>query len=153
VRRVLVVEDEPEISSVVRAYLTKEGYDVTVATDGRTALLEFQAKKPDAVILDLMLPEIDGFEVCRQIRRVSDVPVIMLTARVEEIDRILGLEIGADDYVLKPFSPRELIARLKAVLRRSEPGNASPSNEVLCAGDITIDVTGHWRALTERRST
>jgi DNA-binding response OmpR family regulator len=140
VRRVLLVEDEPQIAGVVRAYLAREGYEVEVAGDGAQGLEAFRSRRPDAVILDLMLPVIDGFEVCRQIRLKSDVPIIMLTARVEEIDRVLGLELGADDYVSKPFSPRELVARLRAVMRRYERGT---SKEVLRAGELELDVEGH----------
>jgi len=139
-RRVLVVEDEAQIARVVRAYLEKEGYEVFVAADGLTGLEMFKSRRPDAVILDLMLPGVDGYEVCRQMRQTGEVAIIMLTARAEEIDRVLGLELGADDYVSKPFSPRELVARLKAVLRRSERVAVS---DVLKAGPLELDIAGH----------
>ena len=116
--RVLVVDDEPPIIELVRGYLTREGWEVTSAPDGPAALDAAQAAAPDVVILDVMLPGLDGIEVCRQLRKFSDAYVLMLTARGEEVDRIVGLTIGADDYLVKPFSPRELVARIKALLRR-----------------------------------
>ncbi len=129
--RVLVVDDEAMVTEVVGRYLQREGFDVDLATDGEDALRLAREHRPDLIVLDLMLPKIDGLEVCRSIRRDSDVPIIMLTAKGEEMDRIVGLELGADDYVVKPFSPRELLARIKAVLRRgatraplTEPGDA-----------------------------
>lgn len=139
-RYVLVIEDEPNIVSVVKAYLEKEGYSVATAYDGVSGLEAFKSKKPDAVILDIMLPLMDGLEVCRQIRQSGDVPVIMLTARVEEIDRIIGLELGADDYITKPFSPRELVARLRAVLRRA--GRATGQQKIR-VGKVEIDTGAH----------
>jgi two-component system, OmpR family, response regulator AdeR len=142
-RRVLVIEDEKDIANVVRAYLAREGYDPIIAHDGERGWAEFIAKKPDAVILDLMLPGVDGVELCRRIREAGDVPVIMLTAKVEEIDRILGLEIGADDYVTKPFSPRELMARLKAVFRRTHRSEAQTAQETLRVGELELEVTAH----------
>ncbi len=117
--RVLVVEDEPMVAEVVERYLRRDGYDVAVVHDGKAALEEFVSFAPDLVVLDLMLPKIDGREVCRRIRERAETPVIMLTARGEEVDKLVGLELGADDYVTKPFSPRELVARVRAVLRRS----------------------------------
>ncbi len=117
--RVLVVEDEPMVAEVVERYLRRDGYDVCIVHDGKAALNEFASFRPDLVVLDLMLPQIDGKEVCRQIRGRSQTPVIMLTARSEEIDKLVGLELGADDYMTKPFSPRELVARVRAVLRRA----------------------------------
>jgi DNA-binding response OmpR family regulator len=116
--RILVVDDEPPIVELVRSYLVREGWTVDVATDGPTAVEKARTNPPDVIVLDLMLPGIDGIEVCRQIRTFSDAYVLMLTARSEEIDRIVGLSVGADDYLVKPFSPRELVARIKAVLRR-----------------------------------
>ena len=120
-KSILVVDDEPNIVELVKLYLAREGYTVVPAHDGREALERFAQDKPALVVLDLMLPELDGWEVCRRIRRESDVPIIMLTARGEDIDKIVGLELGADDYLAKPFNPRELLARVRAVLRRSGP--------------------------------
>ncbi|HHT25696.1 MAG TPA: response regulator transcription factor [Firmicutes bacterium] len=139
-QRVLVVDDEPAILELVSFNLRKEGYDVLTASDGNAALSVFRAEKPDLVILDLMIPDPDGYEVCRQIRAESSVPVIMLTARTEERDRVKGLDIGADDYVVKPFSPRELLARVRAVLRRSPTWQ---EEELLAAGDLVIDTERH----------
>jgi DNA-binding response OmpR family regulator len=116
--RILVVDDEPPIVELVRGYLTREGWTVDVAIDGPTAIERARSNPPDVIVLDLMLPGIDGLEVCRQVRAFSDAYVLMLTARSEEIDRIVGLSVGADDYLVKPFSPRELVARIKALLRR-----------------------------------
>ena len=116
--RVLVVDDEPPIIELVRGYLEREGWEVTSAADGHAALAAARATPPDVVILDVMLPGLDGIEVCRQLRTFSDAYVLMLTARGEEVDRVVGLTIGADDYLVKPFSPRELVARIKALLRR-----------------------------------
>ncbi len=117
--RILVVDDEPSVVNVVRAYLEKEGYNVITARDGPSAWAVFQQEKPVLVVLDLMLPGISGEEICRRIRNAGETPVIMLTARSEETDKIIGLKLGADDYVTKPFSPRELVARVEAVLRRA----------------------------------
>ena len=125
-RRVLVVDDEESVRELIKLYLSKEGFEVVHARDGKEALRVNGEYHPDLIILDLMLPGMDGREVCRQIRSTSRVPIIMLTARAEEVDRIVGLELGADDYVVKPFSPRELVARVKAVLRR---GSASDEEE------------------------
>jgi len=119
VARILIVDDEPHIVELVRYNLEREGFDVLTAGDGREALRQVREGAPDLVILDLMLPEVDGFEVCRQIRRTSAVPILMLTARGRELDRVAGFELGADDYVTKPFSPRELVARVRAILRRA----------------------------------
>lgn len=147
-KTVLVVDDEPNIVELVRLYLTNEGFGVEVARTGAEALAQYQALKPALVILDLMLPEVDGWEVCRRIRRESEVPIIMLTARSDDIDKIIGLEIGADDYLTKPFNPRELIARAKAVLRRStwmdQSKNLSGANGgVITFGNTRIDVERH----------
>ncbi len=125
--RVLVVDDEPVVTDVVQRYLARDGFDVKTAADGEAALRLAREWDPELVVLDLMLPKVDGLETCRRIRKGSRVPIIMLTARGEESDRIAGLETGADDYVVKPFSPRELVARVKAVLRRADgksPGSA-----------------------------
>ncbi|MDI6893278.1 MAG: response regulator transcription factor [Bacillota bacterium] len=135
--RILVVDDEPKIREIVRVYLQRDGFAVEEAEDGEQALAKVKALNPQLVILDLMLPGVDGWEVCRQIRRTSAVPIIMLTARGEETDRVVGLEMGADDYVPKPFSPRELVARVKAVLRRTRP--RAERGQVLQYGDLLID--------------
>lgn len=141
--KILVVDDEKKIVALVRAYLERDGYEVAEAFDGVQALEVFRGEKPDLVVLDLMLPEIDGLEVCREIRRSSEVPVIMLTARSEDVDKLVGLELGADDYMTKPFSPRELVARVRAVLRRTRPSKtttpplASPTR--LAQGDLVLD--------------
>ena len=119
---ILVVDDEPPILDLVRGYLERDGFRVETATDGPSGLAEVRARRPDVVILDVMLPGLDGIEVCRQLRTFSDAYVLMLTARGEEIDRIMGLTVGADDYLVKPFSPRELVARVKALLRRPRVG-------------------------------
>ena len=118
---VLVVEDETSIASFVALYLKNAGYTVRTAATGNEALAQFQASPPALIILDLMLPDIDGIEVCRRIRKTSDVPILMLTARDEDVDKIIGLEVGADDYLTKPFNPRELVARVKSILRRASP--------------------------------
>ena len=139
--KILVVDDEREIVKLVRAYLEQAGFRVVTAADGQEGLTVFRHEKPDLVVLDLNLPRIDGLDVCRTIRRESDTPVIMLTARVEEQDRLIGLELGADDYVVKPFSPREVVARVRAVLRRAQPAPATPG--VIAAADVTLDLTRH----------
>ncbi|MGE5620640.1 MAG: response regulator [Sphingomonadaceae bacterium] len=139
---ILVVEDEPKISELLKLYLEREGFQVMVAADGAAALEGFRRKNPRLVVLDLNLPVIDGLEVCRQIRKESAVPIIMLTARDEEADKLIGLELGADDYVTKPFSPREVVARVRAVLRRV--GTARPhSSETLRAGELVLDPARH----------
>jgi DNA-binding response OmpR family regulator len=136
--RVLVVDDEPMVREVLARYLSRYGFTVDVAEDGERALSRFTETEPDLVLLDLMLPKVDGYEVFRQLRERAGTPVIMLTARGEETDRIVGLELGADDYVTKPFSPREVLARVHAVLRRSAATSEGPS--VLELGDLEIDV-------------
>ncbi len=137
--RVLVVDDEPMVTEVVERYLRKEGYDVACAADGAEGLRLAQEWSPNLIVLDLMLPVMDGLEVCRRIRQDSRVPIIMLTAKAEETDRIVGLELGADDYMVKPFSPRELAARVKTVLRRTAAGPvAAPGGLVRC-GSLTIN--------------
>lgn len=138
-RTILIVDDEPNITRLLSMYLTKEGYAVETASDGPSAVVKARATRYALVLLDIMLPGMDGLEACRTIRRTSDVPIIMLTARSEDVDKIVGLEVGADDYVTKPFNPRELVARVKAVLRRYEVA-ASPERQVLTVGDITIDL-------------
>ena len=139
--RVLVVDDDPGIVKVVRAYLEREGFQVLVAFDGKKAMHIFRHDKPDLVVLDLMLPEMDGWDVCRALRKESEVPIIMLTARVEETDKLIGLELGADDYVTKPFSPRELVARVRTVLRRVHGTPQKP--QVVSRGNITVDLSRH----------
>src|SRR5688572_4674386 len=116
---VLIVEDEASIASFVSLYLKNAGYDVRAATTGSAALTQVAAEQPALIILDLMLPDLDGIEICRRVRKTSDVPILMLTARDEDVDKIIGLEVGADDYLTKPFNPRELVARVKSVLRRA----------------------------------
>jgi DNA-binding response OmpR family regulator len=136
VKTVLVVDDEPEIIRLVRDYLERAGFEVTTATTGATALREFTRRRPDLVILDLTLPESDGLDVARAIRRAGDVPIIMLTARTEEADRVAGLELGADDYVTKPFSARELVARVRAVMRRAQI--AATRDDVVRVGESLV---------------
>ena len=138
-KTVLVIEDDRNTAALVSLYLKRDGFAVLTAANGQVGLDLARRHGPDLVILDLMLPELDGWEVCRRLRRTSDVPVIMLTARNEEIDRVAGLTLGADDYVAKPFSPRELVARVKAVLRRSMRAN-SPGKELLSHGDVRLDL-------------
>jgi len=138
-RRVLVVDDEPMVREVVCAYLAREGFTIEEAADGRSALDHIRSRRPDLVVLDVMLPEIDGFSLLAEIRKGTDVPVILLTARTEEPDRVLGLELGADDYVVKPFSPRELAARVRTVLRRAKNSPGPP--ERLEFDGLTIDGT------------
>ncbi len=141
-RRILLVEDEKNIRDAVAAYLERAGYWVTPAADGQEAVDAFSLHQFDLVILDLMLPRLPGEKVCRIIRDTSDVPIIMLTAKGEVEDRIVGLELGADDYLIKPFSPRELVARVRALLRRA-PIDSEPPREVLDFGGLTIDLNGH----------
>jgi two-component system response regulator ResD len=136
VKRVLVVDDDPTVAEVVAGYLDRAGFTVDLAADGPTAVARAAAVRPDLVVLDLMLPGLDGLEVCRRIRERGPLPVIMLTARGDEDDRILGLEVGADDYVTKPFSPRELVLRVESVLRRAAPPDAGPW---LRAGVLALD--------------
>jgi DNA-binding response OmpR family regulator len=136
-RRVLVVDDEPMVREVLERYLRLEGFEVATAEDGQQALDRFADDRPHLVLLDLMLPRIDGLEVFRQMRAAASTPVIMLTARGEETDRVVGLELGADDYVTKPFSPREVVARVRAVLRRTEAGSEHDGR--LVYGDLVID--------------
>ncbi|PID40340.1 MAG: DNA-binding response regulator [Proteobacteria bacterium] len=136
---ILVVEDDESIRSLIALYLEREGFVPVTAGDGAAALALARSRRPALVILDLMIPHIDGWEVCRRLRQDSDVPVIMLTARGEEIDRVVGLTLGADDYVVKPFSPRELVARVKAVLRRSAPVE-KPADTVLIHAGLCLDL-------------
>jgi len=140
--KILLVEDEKTLSKALKFSLEKEGFIVTVAYDGEEALEAVSRDEPQLIILDLMLPKIDGFEVCRTIRRESDVPIIMLTARDEDIDKILGLELGADDYMTKPFNTRELLSRIRAILRRTAHHTFS-GNKMVRVGDIEIDLIKH----------
>jgi len=142
---ILVVDDERNIVQLTRLYLAKEGFEVEVAYDGRQALEKAQSRHPDLIVLDVMMPEMDGFEVCRELRKTSNVPIIILTARTDDVDKVVGLELGADDYVTKPFNPRELVARIKAVLRRAQAA-AAPAN-ILDAGGLRIDVPRHEATL------
>ncbi|HEX8598614.1 MAG TPA: response regulator transcription factor [Chloroflexia bacterium] len=143
-KTILVVDDEPNIVDLVRLYLHNEGFSVEQAHDGKQALERYRATRPALVVLDLMLPEVDGWEVCKQIRREGDTPIIMLTARSDDIDKIVGLELGADDYLTKPFNPRELVARVRAVLRRT-PARVPDSHPEAAShfGNTTIDEARH----------
>jgi two-component system, OmpR family, response regulator RegX3 len=143
VARVLVVEDEESFSDALSYVLRKEGFEVSVADTGPAALSEFDRSGADIVLLDLMLPEMSGTEVCRQLRTRSQVPIIMITARDSEIDKVVGLEIGADDYVTKPYSPRELVARIRAVLRRRSPEAGEAAGAALEGGPVRMDVDRH----------
>ncbi len=136
-RSVLVVDDEAMVREVVCAYLEREGFTTVEAIDGHTALAYVDEYDPDLIVLDVMLPKLDGYSILAELRKHTQVPVILLTARADEVDRVLGLELGADDYVVKPFSPRELVARVRSVLRRAAP--SQPSAKVLEFGDLTID--------------
>src|SRR5213593_1418399 len=137
-KRILVVDDEPKIVQLARDYLEHAGFAVATAYDGKAALASARTERPDLVVLDLGLPELDGLDVTRALRRISSVPIIMLTARADEADKLVGLELGADDYITKPFSPKELVARVRAVFRRTEL--ASAGDEIIRAGDVELDV-------------
>jgi DNA-binding response OmpR family regulator len=139
VSNILVVEDETSIASFVALYLKNAGYDVRTAASGLDALRLAEAQAPSLVVLDLMLPDIDGLEVCKRLRQDSDVPILMLTARDEDLDKIIGLEVGADDYLTKPFNPRELVARIKSILRRSATERRDLQTEVIEHGDLRVD--------------
>jgi DNA-binding response OmpR family regulator len=138
---ILIVEDETELVKILRLYLEQAGFTVMTASRGDSGLSIWQQKQPDLVILDLNLPGLNGLDVAREIRRSENTPIIMVTARVEEADRLIGLEIGADDYITKPFSPREVVARVRAVLRRA--GSAAPASKILRVGDLEIDLDAH----------
>jgi DNA-binding response OmpR family regulator len=142
-RTILVVEDEPTLRETLVDALAAEGFRAVAAGDGRAALERFRAEQPDLVLLDLMLPELSGIEVCRIIRAESSVPVVMLTARDSEVDKIVGLELGADDYVTKPFSLRELSARIRAIFRRAEQAAASGGPAIVDIGSVQVDLAGH----------
>ncbi len=141
----MIVDDEPEIVNVIEDYLIKEGYQTITAFDGMEALKKIELEKPDLIVLDWMLPGISGIHICQELRRSSSIPIIMLTAKSEEADRVQGLEFGADDYVVKPFGLRELVARIRTVLRRTSPGNDLTS--VILHGEIKIDVKAYrvWK--------
>jgi two-component system, OmpR family, response regulator len=139
--RVLIVDDDPAIRDVVRIALNRDGYDTAEAADGMAALAQFTAAQPDLVVLDVMLPEMDGTDVCRALRRTSTVPILFLSSRDAEVDRVVGLEIGGDDYLTKPFSPRELVARVRALLRRAGPSPVQPSKtKQLAYGRLRLDL-------------
>lgn len=140
--RILIVEDEPKLAALLADYLKAAGFETLQVADGLQALPTIERESPDLIVLDVMLPGRDGLDICRELRRTRDTPVVMLTARVEEIDRLLGLELGADDYICKPFSPREVVARIKAVLRRANPGRGTAAEP---AGALQIDA-GAYRA-------
>jgi DNA-binding response OmpR family regulator len=149
---ILVVDDEPHIIELAELYLENEGYRVVSAADGMEALAKIKSERPALVVLDLMLPELDGWEVCRRVRADSSLAIIMLTARSDDVDKIVGLELGADDYVTKPFNPRELVARVKAVLRRAETarGPANPTGKLIRAGPLVMDLTRREARLGDR---
>jgi len=146
---ILVVDDEPNIVELARMYLQQAGYRVESAADGRQGLSQARALRPALVVLDLMLPDLDGWEVCRRLRAESDVPIIMLTARTDEVDRIVGLELGADDYLTKPFNPRELVARVRAVLRRYQ--KSIRPDQAVTVGQLTADPVSREATIGSRR--
>jgi DNA-binding response OmpR family regulator len=147
--KILVVDDERRLVSLVEAYLKQEGYSVVTASNGQEALHAVRQEKPDLILLDIMMPEMDGYEFIQAHRREADTPIILLTARVEEEDHVIGLELGADDYVTKPFRPRELVARVRAVLRRA--GGGLPKNTILRIGEITLDRESHLVTLGDQQ--
>ena len=142
VNKVLIADDDNNISELIKVYFEKDGFQTVVAHDGRQAVELFKSEAPSIVILDVMMPEMDGWQVCREIRRVSNIPIIMLTAKGETFDKVLGLELGADDYMVKPFDPKELIARVKAVLRRSETKETNAEKELVFP-NLTINLTNY----------
>ncbi len=148
-KTILVVDDERNIVELVRLYLEKEGFAVVAASDGEQALVQYERSGPDLVVLDLMLPKMDGFEVCRELRRRGDVPILMLTARSEDVDAIVGLELGADDYVTKPFNPRALVARVKAILRRTD--GTTRGGRPIEVGNLRIDPRRREARVGERQ--
>ncbi|HBV85217.1 MAG TPA: DNA-binding response regulator [Desulfosporosinus sp.] len=141
--KLMLVDDEPEILTLVRDYLTREGYTVVTAMNGLEGMELIEREKPDLVLLDWMLPGISGLEMCKRLRETSTIPIIMLTAKSEEIDRVLGLEFGADDYIVKPFSLRELVARIKTVLRRSAGVPQETTSSVIIRGELSLDISSH----------
>lgn len=146
--KILVVDDDPQLRSLLGLALDRAGFAVVTAADGQAALMQAAREAPDLIVLDQGLPELDGLEVCRRIRARSEVPIIFLTARDDELDRVLGLELGADDYVTKPFSPRELVARIKAILKRTRGGAASP---ILRHGNLTLEPVRHACAVDQTK--
>lgn len=153
--RVLIIDDNRQITSIIEEYAKKEGYDTVVATDGIDGLYKFQTENPDVILLDVMMPKMDGFEVCREIRRTSQIPIIMITARGEDFERIMGLEIGADDYIVKPFSPGEVMARIKAILRRINKDDKSLhvfeySNLKINIEDYSVSIDKNTVILTKK---
>ena len=148
-KHILVVDDEPRIAEIARDYLERAGYKVTTAANGVDALAVARTRRPDLIVLDLGLPHVDGLDVTRSLRKQSNVPIIMLTARVDEADKLIGLELGADDYMTKPFSPRELVARVRAVFRRVDA--ASTTEDVIQAGDVTLDRARLRATVADRR--
>jgi DNA-binding response OmpR family regulator len=146
-KKILVIDDEPKIVEICSDYLHAAGYDIITAGDGLQGLAMARSQKPDLIVLDLMLPGMDGLDLCRTLQHESSVPIIMLTARIEETDKLIGLALGADDYITKPFSPRELVARVRTVLKRA---SGDPSSEVIRAGDLTLDRSRYEVALPDR---
>lgn len=146
-KKILIVDDEPQIVEICKDYLKAAGYETITASNGVQGVSLARREKPDLIVLDLMMPEMDGLDVCRTIRHESDVPIIMLTARVEETDKLIGLELGADDYITKPFSPRELVARIRVVLRRV---TNTPESDVIRVGDIELDRAHYAVHLSEK---
>ena len=144
-QKILIVDDDNNIAELISLYLTKECFETKIVNDGELALKEFQTFRPNLILLDLMLPGIDGYQVCREIRHTSDVPIIMLSAKGETFDKVLGLELGADDYIIKPFDSKELVARVRAVLRRFQPKPAAPVSDEKCASypDLTVNLTNY----------
>jgi two-component system, OmpR family, alkaline phosphatase synthesis response regulator PhoP len=149
-KKVLVIDDEPKIVEICKDYLKAGGYEVITASDGAQGLTKARLQKPDLIVLDLMLPGMNGLDICRSLRQESNVPIIMLTARIEETDRLIGLELGADDYITKPFSPRELVARVRTVLRRA---SGDSSLETIRVGEVALDRTRYQVALPDRSIT
>ena len=141
--KILVVDDDTNICELLRLYLEKEGYSVTIANDGMTAVKTFPQLQPDLTLLDIMLPQLDGWQVCREIRKYSNKPIIMLTAKGETFDKVLGLELGADDYVTKPFDTKEVVARIKAVLRRSSSAAAEDNVKIVKYDKLSINLTNY----------
>lgn len=150
---ILVADDEVNIRELAQLYLRKEGYEVVMAENGRQALEKIDETNPDLLVLDLMMPEVDGWEVCRQVRAQSNLPIVMLTARKEDIDKIVGLEMGADDYLVKPFNPRELVARIRAVLRRSGENASGSQGKTLLLGNVRVDPGGREVTVSGKRIT
>ena len=141
--KILIVDDDEHISELISLYLIRDGYDTREVHDGKSAVEEFKSYNPDLIMLDRMLPAMDGYEVCKEIRKTSNVPIIMLTAKGDTIDKVLGLELGADDYIVKPFEPKEMTARVKAVLRRFETGKSKESSKILTFDNLEINTENY----------